>query len=331
MAVVAEAPLAGGRRFGRGGRACFLTFHRVATAERWASLPDRGFYLALDVLDATLTRLRRAGWQAVTMEEALRRLQAGDRGRYVNLSIDDTYRDTWEQAVPLFRQHGMPVTLYVTTGIPDGTCTLWSVGLETVIAEQDEVFVGGAAAPAVTARSWPDKHALFTRLRQAWEETDPAAEYERFCAANGYQVRELHERHAMHWDMLATLRRDPHVEIGAHTATHPRISTLGPGEALDELAGSRARLEQSLGIAVRHFAFPFGRRGDCGPRDFALARSAGFASAATTCKGVLRAGGRLDPYRLPRNTLNGERRGALALQAHLTGLSGVAAKLLGRQ
>ena len=30
--------------------------------------------------------------------------------------------------VPLFRRHNVPVTLFVTTGIPDGTLTLWWAG-----------------------------------------------------------------------------------------------------------------------------------------------------------------------------------------------------------
>lgn len=315
-----------------GSRACFLTFHRVATPASWASLPDRGFYLALDVLDTTLARLRRGGWQGATVDEILRRQRAGDRGRFVNISIDDTYRDTWEQALPVFREHGMPVTLFVTSGIPDRTCTLWSVGLETVIAEQDEIALDGAERRIATARSWQEKHDLFVKIRESWERGDPSAEYDRFCRANGYDPGALHERHMMDWDHLAALSRDPLVEIGAHTITHPRVSSLDATAALRELAGSRSRLEERLGRPVRHFAFPYGRRADCGPRDFALAKAAGYASAATTRKGVAwtKHGREADPYRLPRNTLNGEHRSALALQAHLTGLSGVAATVTGR-
>ena len=322
------------RSDGLGSRVCFLTFHRVATAQGWAELPDRGFYLAADVLDATLSFLDRTGWQVVTVEEALRRVRAGDRGRYVNLSIDDTYRDTWEQAVPLFRKHDMPVTLFVTSGIPDRTYTLWSTGLETIIAECDEILVeDGADRRVASARGWQEKRALFLELRAAWERRDPVAEYERFCQSNGYQSSALHERHMMDWDMLSTLAKDPHVEVGAHTITHPRVSRIDATAALRELAGSRTRLEQRLGLPVRHFAFPYGRSADCGPRDFALAKAAGFTSAATTCKGVVWTSHRrdMDPYRLPRNTLNGEHRGTLALQAHLTGLSGVAASVMGRR
>ena len=130
------------------------------------------------------------------------------------------------------------------------------------------------------------------------------------------------------WDMLEELAKDPLFEIGAHTVTHARISTLEPEAALAELEQSRRRLNERLGIGVEHFAFPYGRAGDCGPRDFALARHAGFRSAATTRKGLVGRG--RDAFSLPRNTINGGHRSVAAMEMHLTGLTGTVARVIGR-
>jgi len=48
------------------------------------------------------------------------------------------------------------------------------------------------------------------------------------------------------------------VTIGSHTSTHARLTALSQGEALRELTGSRARLEQVLEREVNLFCFPFG-------------------------------------------------------------------------
>ena len=110
---------------------CMLTFHRAAPATRWADLPNKGFYLNLDYLDNLLGTLKRDGWEIVTVEELTGRLMRGENGsRLVNFSVDDCYRDTFEHVVPLFRRHGVPVTLFVTTGIPDGSMPLAWAGLE---------------------------------------------------------------------------------------------------------------------------------------------------------------------------------------------------------
>jgi len=95
-----------------------------------------------------------------------------------------------------------------------------------------------------------------------------------------------------------------------------------------ELAGSRERLRERLGVIAKHFAFPYGRSGDCGERDFGLARQAGFLSAATTRKGIVRK--QQDAFSLPRNTLNGAHRSLAMAELHLLGISGVAARILGR-
>ncbi len=46
--------------------------------------------------------------------------------------------------------------------------------------------------------------------------------------------------------------------IGSHSQSHRRLSTLGPEEIRQEVAGSRADLEQLLGSTVRFFCYPHG-------------------------------------------------------------------------
>jgi len=309
-----------------GPRGCMLTFHRAAPAADWDKLPNRDFYIDLDFLDRFLGYVRARGWDVVTVTDALRRTaDADDRSRYVNFSIDDCYRDTYEQVVPLFRRHNVPVTLYVTTGIPDGTLPLWAAGLEDALLHRDRVVVGGEILTLATS---DERRAAFARIASAWDGPEAGDRYAAFCAANGIDGAEMHWKHAISWSMLEELATDPLIEIGAHTVTHARISALGQDEALTELARSRRRLRERLGIAAEHFAFPYGRAADCGPRDFALARQAGFASAATTSKGLVRPG--QDVLSLPRNTMNGAHRHVALMEMHLKGISGIAAKVIGR-
>ncbi len=309
-----------------GSRGCLFTFHRAADPSVWETLPNRDFYLDLSFLDRLLAYLKKTGWKVVTIEEALRRAARNEPGdRYVNLSVDDCYRDTFEKVVPLFRRHGAPVTLFVTTGIPDGTLPLWCAGLEDVLWSRDRVALESGTLEVCTAKAKRDAYA---RLAAEWERDDPARRYAAFCSLNGVDPNEIQRRHAITWDMLDALRHDPLVEIGAHTITHARISALPAAEALAEIAGSRERLQNRLEIAVRHFAFPYGRAGDCGPRDFEIARAAGFASAATTRKGLLRR--KHNALSLPRNTLVGSHRNLAIAELHLAGMTGVAARMLGR-
>jgi peptidoglycan/xylan/chitin deacetylase (PgdA/CDA1 family) len=70
-------------------------------------------------------------------------------------------------------------------------------------------------------------------------------------------------------------------EIGAHTVTHPDLSTLDYDNCLREVTESRDALRQLLGVDVRTFAYPYCRYGDAA---VAAVRDAGFATAVT-CHG----------------------------------------------
>ena len=308
-----------------GTRGCFFTFHRSAPSEVWSSLPNRDFYLDAGFLDGLLGYLAQAGWAVVTMEEALQRLADDDGGRFVNFSVDDCYRDTVEVVVPIFRNHGVPVTLFVTTGIPDGTLALWDAGLETTIAERDSIVAGGVTVPVTSAAA---KRAAFEQISRQWDAGDATSRYAEFCLANDVCMLVLHRRNAITWDHLRALAQDAHCEIGAHTLSHRRLSSLSIADAELEIAGSGQRLRDQLGVPCRHFAFPFGRNADCARREFDITRRSGFASAATTRKGLARAG--QDRYSLPRNTLNGTHRSHFLAEAHLSGFTGLAARAIGR-
>ncbi|MGY3448841.1 polysaccharide deacetylase family protein [Bradyrhizobium sp. USDA 4353] len=309
-----------------GPRGCCLTFHRTAPSDQWERLPNRDFYVDAGFLDRFLAYVLEQGWDVVTMDEALRRSASDEpAGRYVNISIDDCYRDTFELLFPVFRRHNVPVTLFVTTGIPDGTLPLWAAGLEDALLNTNSLWIDGER---IAPSSDEQRRAVFAEVAARWDGPQAAGCYAAFCAANGIDIEAMHWTHAISWDMLETLARDPLVEIGAHTVSHARISSLSPEDALKELADARLRLNARLGIEVRHFAFPYGRAADCGPRDFALAREAGFASAATTRKGLVHSG--QDAFSIPRNTMNGAHRSLAAMELHLTGLSGAAARVMGR-
>lgn len=319
-------PISMAADFLMGSRGCLLTFHRAAPAQAWATLPNRDFYLDLDFLDRFLSHLTRRGWDVVTMDEALHRstLNRAD-DRFVNFSIDDCYRDTFEQVVPLFRRHQKPVTLFVTTGIPDGSLALWAAGLEDVLLNQDRVTLEGRAMDVATFES---KQSVFHQTAVKWDGPQAADRYASFCDVNDIDVDAMHWKHAISWEMLEELQDDPLVEIGGHTVSHPHVASLTPDLARAELQGCRDRLIERLGVPCHHFAFPYGRSADCGPRDFAIARESGFTSAATTRKGLVHPG--QNAFDLPRNTINGAHRSLATMELHLTGLTGAAARITGR-
>jgi peptidoglycan/xylan/chitin deacetylase (PgdA/CDA1 family) len=72
------------------------------------------------------------------------------------------------------------------------------------------------------------------------------------------------------------------IEIGSHTASHPRLTQLQPAEAKRELETSRAVLEQNLGVPAGTLAYPFG---DWNAAVEELARQTGYHLACRITRG----------------------------------------------
>ena len=89
--------------------------------------------------------------------------------------------------------------------------------------------------------------------------------------------------------------------IGAHTVDHVRLRDRPMQEQQDSISASKRDLEKSIGRAVSHFAYPFGRRDDFDDRSVDAVRSAVFDTACTTIPGTARTSA--DPHRLPRRVV----------------------------
>lgn len=96
------------------------------------------------------------------------------------------------------------------------------------------------------------------------------------------------------WNELRRLVRAG-VEIGSHTATHPRLSSLSPADVAREAARSRAAIIRELGVEPVAIAYPYG---DVDGAVRRIAGGAGYAYGVTT-EGR-RAELHDDPLALPR-------------------------------
>jgi hypothetical protein len=118
--------------------------------------------------------------------------------------------------------------------------------------------------------------ALFTRL--------PQSELERLVARLK-QDMQVEPRAASSfltctWAMLAEMSRGG-IAVGSHTRTHALLTNESPSRVRDEIAGSKALIEEKLGQPASYFAYPDGRF-DVGTVQ--AVATAGYRLAFTTCQ-----------------------------------------------
>ncbi|MGD2045938.1 MAG: polysaccharide deacetylase family protein [Gemmatimonadota bacterium] len=266
---------------------------------------------------------RRLGYQAVSLDECRRRLVERDfREPFVHFALDDGYADNYTDAFPVFREHGVPFTIYVCPGLLDGGARQWWRDLEDVVAANDRLEVDLGDGPAELSCLTPrQKRGAFEKVywtlrrmphEQQWQTFDDLFARYRPQAPSAPPMLSL--------EMMETMRDSGLLTVGAHTLTHPALSKLPRRAVLAEMEQSRSRLADWLGVIPRHFSYPYGDPGSAGPREFDAAREAGFATAVTTRKGVIHPEHRDHLHALPRISLNGDYQRASYVELFVSGV-----------
>jgi peptidoglycan/xylan/chitin deacetylase (PgdA/CDA1 family) len=291
---------------------CGLIFalHRVCPEPpRDAFAPNRGLEVSAGFLDQVLRELRHRAIDIVDLDTAVQRLRQGTERHFAVFTFDDGYADSIRDALPVFERYDAPFTVFVTTGLIDGSADVWWLVMEEIIRRLDHIAtVLGGEAVSLPARSAEEKSAAWDALY--WRVRDlPIAERRSVLAPLAQQAGvndvALCKSVAATWDELRAAARHPLVTLGAHTVHHFALSQLSESDARYEMAEGKRRLEAEIGQTVRHFAYPFGDRTSAGLREFRLAREVGFDSAVTTRRGPLFPAHVDHLQALPRVSLNG--------------------------
>lgn len=291
-------------------RGVIFTLHRVLPEPPAPFSPNAILQVTPDFLDYVIERVRELDCDIVSIDEAIDRLAARERGRrFVVLTFDDGYRDNLQYALPILRKHQAPFTVYVPTAFVDGIGQLWWQAIEDIIARQDAIAINhGDQNEYLDTRTVAQKNAAFRQVY--WRmRTQPEEERLKFLAeftsAYGYDLDRQCQDLIMNWQELALFNAEPLCTIGAHTVNHYELSKLPEAQARAEIAQCVDVIEAQFGIRPAHLSYPLGGPRSCGPREFAMAREMGFRTGVTTRPGALYPHYLDHLTNLPRISLNG--------------------------
>jgi peptidoglycan/xylan/chitin deacetylase (PgdA/CDA1 family) len=310
----------------------FTIFSRIQTLASWLFRPfyaGRGQILMLHRVTSELPR-RVPGQASLEMtpgqlEETIRFFaslnydfispaqlppylqQPRAKNKFVMFTFDDGYRDNLEVAYPIFKQHGVPFTIYVAASFPERKAVLWWYLLDDLILSQEhlQIQIDGGEKQFDCSTLEGKKNAS-QNLRRLIKYAD-ASEYESIIHSvfdpYGLDLHKKTEELALTWGEITRLSQDPLVTIGSHSMNHYTLKKLPKETALDEISRSKRIIQEHIRKPVEHFAYPYGERNEAGEREFRLVKECGFKTAVTTRFNNVFPGYRYYLDRLPRYDL----------------------------
>jgi peptidoglycan/xylan/chitin deacetylase (PgdA/CDA1 family) len=309
------------------GIGAILTLHHVRPGGglQPGFAPNRSLEITPNYLEAMITHIRARGYEMLSLEEAAARLKTGQRSQkpFIALTINDAYRDIFVHAWPILRRQACPFTLFVSPAIAEGTCELWWIGLEAVIAGSSHLTVSfpdrtiecTTITDAQKQAAWRKLYWPFRRL----EETIQRRLIRELCYEHGIDLGAICRASAMGWGELHTIAKDPLCTIGAHGVHHYALAKLSAEEAGAEVVASLDWIEKELGRRPKFFAYPYGDRRSAGTREFEIARAAGIEAAVTGRRGLIFPAHAGNLTALPRVSISGQYQQLRYLEVLLSG------------
>jgi peptidoglycan/xylan/chitin deacetylase (PgdA/CDA1 family) len=238
----------------------FSAAARVVPARRCAprslmyhSVDDSGSLLSISPknLRLQLAWLRQNDFTGLTADEFIAAARSHDPApNTIFITFDDGYQNLLTDGVPLLQEFNFSATVFIPTD-----------------------FVGSTID--AFRREYPSTYTLGGAATTAHSDIDSSIEH---CAALP----------VMTWDEIARAKAAG-VDIQSHSAAHHVLPRLAPNELADDLARSRAAIENHLGHRADLICYPYGA---CTAKVAAAAAHAGYSA------GVL--GDRFAP---PRNVM----------------------------
>ena len=266
------------------------------------------------MLDEQLTSLKRH-FRFVTLDDVwlhiTGRSQLGDD--CLVLTFDDGHESFCNGIYPVLLRHNCPATMFVTTGAVDNGGLLWFDKVRLAVAAGGKSLrIGDFTVPLRDRRI---AYGIAIQCLRTMPSQQRAQIVDDLFRAASPSDQDQQPHRMMTWDMIRRIRGL--VTFGAHTVTHPDLSTLGDEEAMQEITGSKDRIETELQEPVKFFAYPFGDRTSFTERTAGLVARAGLQMGFTTIRGRCSNGDA--PHALPRILADGSFTGKV-LTARVSGL-----------
>ena len=284
--------------FGR--RLTILTFHRVANNDgkfQIKGLPS----ISISVNNFnSLIKFLKKHYHILSAEEYLNSVQ--NRTKFprnsMMLTFDDGYKEVLEYALPLLKKYKLPAILFVPTRVIDEEGYFWWDVLYLLCSYSQNIQFN---------KEHPIEPSISNHLKRLEQISSKSSQHRdraiyEFIETLHKSPEELRSKIVQYildtyrnlecnqnaiptvlkWKDIKVLQAAG-IEIGSHTMTHRFLSTVAEQQVMDDLVGSKKKLEKILHNKIRCFAYPGGRYND---KIVEMVEAAGYTCAFTTNPGV---------------------------------------------
>jgi peptidoglycan/xylan/chitin deacetylase (PgdA/CDA1 family) len=233
-----------------------LNYHRIGDAS--LAMHDRALWNASADGFEEQVRYLKAHAELISLQDIEQAITS--RGRHVVITFDDGYRDNYEVAFPVLRQHDATATFFVATGFIDDRTLAWWDAIAFQVRNCANATIDMAPWIPFQLAMDGDREAVIQDVLRAYKRL-PGHEVPRFRQRleeqTGVAIAAVADDQWMTWDMVREMKAAG-MTIGGHTHTHPVLSSLSEDAQRLEIATCARRMREELDQPMEFFSYPVG-------------------------------------------------------------------------
>jgi len=264
-------------RLSRQTTVTIVNYHQV-TDEATRNWGPWRYAVTPRVFETHVSRLA-SRYDVVTMDDILAYIEDDSRSLPTNTAVvtfDDGYENTLKQAVPILERHGVPATVYISTGLL-GTAGPFEFRLAAALMHVDLSSIDSSDFDFLSGPLSDGYRRAYEQLRRPVKWKPPKIR-ERLLNA---LKRDTPERASqmLTADQVRTLADRDLITVAAHGHEHVPLTTLSESLLRENIDTTVAQFANVLGKVPRHFSYPYGAHDESVQN---AVSEAGFRTAVTT-------------------------------------------------
>lgn len=199
-------------------------------------------------------------YDIIRLEDLPQRLKNNHKRKFVIFTFDDGYKDNLTKALPIFKLHNVPFTIFLTTDFMDRKALLWWYILEDILLENNELLLDDGRVFDI--KTLKQKEETFLKLRLEilkFKQNELRQKFETMFKNYNIDWENKCNELSLNWNDANILSNESLVTLGGHTKHHYNLQELpSVYDVKNEIELGNLRMEENKLEYPKTFAYPYG-------------------------------------------------------------------------
>ncbi len=257
-----------------------LCYHRISANHKSLNKnnPLSGLEVNQDIFEDQIKFLKNR-FKILSLNELKKHIEEKNKNFAISITFDDGYQDNINLALPILEKHNVPAAIFVITRFLQKKDFMWWYFLWENLNKQEFIYFNSKKIEIKNERDIVNWFGLISKkvINLSYEDQKQYL-FKVFGNEINYNFKHL----IFDFEQLINLSKHELIEIGSHTLTHAKLTSLNSSDIYNELKNSKEIIEKKIRKKVNFLAYPYGSQNEVNNQIIEIAKQAGYEMAFST-------------------------------------------------